>query len=83
MKRKYINLEEKIEIFDYTAKHPELGCRKLDEHFFVENTAITNILKQGKTLRKDFGLFKGTKKKRRHGKYHILVQEMYEFKYLS
>ena len=70
MKRKCVN-------FDYAAKHTELGCRKLAEHFFVGKTAIANILKQGKTLRKEF--FKGTYKKRRHGKYHIPNEILYKW----
>ena len=60
MKRKCLNLEEKIEILDYAAKHPELDSPKLAEHFSVGKTATANILKQGKTLRKDFEFFKGT-----------------------
>ena len=48
LKRKCLNLGEKIEILDYAAKHPELGCRKLAEHFSVGKTAIANILKQVK-----------------------------------
>ena len=34
MKRKCLNLDKKIEILNYAAKHPELGCRNLAEHFF-------------------------------------------------
>ena len=54
MKRKCLNLYEKIETLDYTAKHPELGCRKLAKHFSVGKTVIANILKEGQILRKDF-----------------------------
>ena len=71
MKRECLNVDEKIEILDYVAEHPELGCRKLAEHFSFGRTAIANILKKGQTLRKDLEFFKGTCKKRRHGKYHI------------
>ena len=71
MKRECLNVDEKIEILDYVAEHPALGCRKLAEHFSIGKTAIANILKKGKTLRKDLEFFKGTCKKRRHGKYHI------------
>ena len=72
MNRKCLNLYEKCEILDSAAKHSRLGCLKLPEHFSVRKTAIANILKQGKTLRKDFKFFKGAYKKRRNGKYHIL-----------
>ena len=58
MKRKCLNLDEKIQIFDFAAKHPELSCRKLAEYFSVGKTAIANVLKQGKTLRKDSEFFK-------------------------
>ena len=45
MKKKCLNFDEKIEILDYAAKHPELCCRKLVKHFSVGKTAIANILK--------------------------------------
>ena len=35
MKRKCLNLDKKIEILNYAATHPELGCRNLAEHFFL------------------------------------------------
>ena len=54
-----------------------MGCRKLAEQFFVEETTIVNILKQGKLFRKDFDFFKGAYKKRRHEKYHILNEVLY------
>ena len=79
MKKKCLNLDEKIEILDYAAKHTELGCRKLAWHFSVGKTVISNILKQGKTLRKDFEFFKGTYKKRHHGKYHILNEFLHNW----
>ena len=62
LKRICLNLDEKVEILHFAAKHPELGYRKLAEHFSVGNPAIANISKQGKTLRKDFEFFKGTYK---------------------
>ena len=46
MKRKCLSLDEKIEILDYAAKYPELGCRKFVEYFSVGKTAIANILKR-------------------------------------
>ena len=62
LKRICLNLDEKVEILDFAAKHPELGYRKLAEHFSVGKPAIASISKQGKTLRKDFEFFKGTYK---------------------
>ena len=32
IKRKCLDLDEKIEILDYAAKHPELGYRLLAKH---------------------------------------------------
>ena len=62
LKRICLNLDEKVEILDFAAKHPELGYRKLAEHFSVGKPSTANILKQGKTLRKDFEFFKTTYK---------------------
>ena len=71
LKRKCLSLDEKIVILDYANEHPKMGCRKIAEHFSVGKTAVSNILKGGKNLRKDFEFFKGNYKKRRHGKYHV------------
>ena len=72
LKRKCLSLDEKIVILDYANEHPKMGCRKIAEHFSVGKTAVSNILKGGKNLRKDFEFFKGNYKKRRHGKYHVI-----------
>ena len=72
LKRKCLSLDEKIVILDYASEHPKMGCLKIAEHFSVGKTAVSNILKDGKNLRKDFEFFKGNYKKRRHGKYHII-----------
>ena len=63
----------------------ELGCLKLADLFSVGNTAIANILKQGKTLITDFEFFKRTNKKHRHRKCHILNEIFYKWygKYTS
>ena len=79
MKRKYLNLDEKIEILDYASEHPELDFRKLAEDFSVIKTAIANILKQGKTMRKDFEFFKGAYRKRHDRKHHILNEMLYNW----
>ena len=62
-----------------------MGCRKITEHFSVGKTAVSNILKDGKNLRKDFKFFKGNYKKRRHGKYHVINEILYSWyrKYTS
>ena len=49
-----------------------MGCRKMAEHSSAGKTAVSNILKDGKKLRKDFEFFKSNYKKRRHGKYHVV-----------
>ena len=72
LKRKCLSLDEKIVILDYTDEHPKMSCRKIAENFSVGKTAVSNILKDGKNLRKDFEFFKGNYRKPRHGKYHVI-----------
>ena len=40
-----------------------MGRQKLAEHFLVGKTAISNILKDSKNLRRDFRVFQGKLKK--------------------
>ena len=77
LKRKCLSLDEKIVILDYANEHPKMGCRNIAEHFSVGKTAVSNILKDGKNLRKDFEFFKGNYKKRPHGKYHVINEILY------
>ena len=79
LKRKCLSLDEKIVILDYANEHPQMGCWKIAEHFSVGKTAISNILKDGKNLRKDIEFFKGNYKKRRHGKYHVINEILYNW----
>ena len=44
---------------------------------FQFETAVLNILKDKKNLRKDFQFFKGSYKKRRHGKYRFINEILY------
>ena len=50
--------------------------RKSLNLYSVGKTAIANILKQGKTLIKNFEFFKGTYEKRTHGKYQFYITGM-------
>ena len=54
LKRKCLSLDEKIVILDYANEHPNIGYRKIAEHFSVGKTAVLNILKDSKNLRNDF-----------------------------
>ena len=45
----------------------------------MRKTAVSNILKDGMNLRKDFEFFKGNYKKRRHRKYHIINEILYNW----
>ena len=56
-----------------------LGYRKLAKHFSVGKTAISNILKDRKNLRRDCEFFKGSYKKRRHGKYRVINEILYKW----
>ena len=50
LKRKHLSLDGKIIILDYASEHPKMGWWKIAEHFSVEKTAVSNILKDGKNL---------------------------------
>ena len=43
-------VDGKIVILDYANEHPKMGWWKIAEHFSVEKTAVSNILKDGKNL---------------------------------
>lgn len=79
LQRTCLSLEEKIKVLDYAAQHPNMGSRKIADHFGIGKTAASNILKEGNKLRKDFETFKGTYKKRRHGKYHVINEILYHW----
>ena len=53
LKRKYLDLHEKIAILEY-ANERKMGCRKLAEHFSVDKTAISIILKDSENLPRDY-----------------------------
>ena len=44
MKRKNLDLDEKLKVIDFAKKNPTMGCRKIAEHFYIGKTAIANIL---------------------------------------
>ena len=79
LKRNFLSLDEKIVVLDYANEHSKMGCRKIAEHFSVGKTAISNILKDGKNLRKDFEFFKGNYEKRHHEKYHVINEILYNW----
>ena len=79
LKRKCLRLDEKIFILDYANEHLQMGCRKIAEPFSVGKTAVSNILKEDKSLRKDFEFFKDNYKKRRYGKYHVINEILYNW----
>ena len=59
--KKCLDLNEEIAMLDYgNEQYPRMGRRKLAEHVSVGKTALSNILKDSKNLRKDYKFFKGT-----------------------
>ena len=79
LKRKCLDLNEKVAILDYTNEYSKMGCRKLAEHFSVVfSTFISNNLKDSKNLRRDYEYFKGRFKKRRHEKCHGINEFLYK-----
>ena len=80
MKRTAISLDEKIKVLDYVKAHLKMGCRPLAEKFNIGKTAAADILKNAKQLSADYESFKGTdKKKRRHGRYHLINEALYKW----
>ena len=57
MKRKNLDLDEKMKVIEFTKKNPTTSCRKISEHFYIEKTAIANILKNANTLKKEYEFF--------------------------
>ena len=79
LKRKCLDLNEKVAILDYRNEYSKMGCRKLAEHFSVVfSTVISNNLKDSKNLRRDCEYFKGRFKKRRHEKCHGINEFLYK-----
>ena len=76
LKRKSLSPDEKTVILDYANK---MDCRKIAEYFSFGKTAASNILKDGRNLRKDFEFFKGNYQKRRHVKYHVVNEILYNW----
>ena len=72
MKRKNLSLDEKTKVIEYTNKNPTKGCRFIGEHFSIGKTCVANILKNAKTLEKEYEFFKGNCKKLKHGQYHVI-----------
>ena len=79
LKRKCLSLDDKISLLDYASEHPKTGCRQLAKHFNMGKTAVATFLKDAKNLQKDYELFKGSFKKRRHGKYHVINEILYNW----
>ena len=72
LKRKCFDQNEKVAILDYANDHPKMDFQKLAENFSAGKTLFSNILTDSKSLRRDYEFFKGSYKKRRHGKYHAI-----------
>ena len=49
------------------------------ERFNIGKTAAADIFKNAKQLRADYESFKGTYKKRRHGRYHLINEALYKW----
>ena len=81
MKRTCLTLDDKIKVLDYRREHPKTGVRDIATHFYIGKTAAANIIniKNAKKLREDYETFKGTYKKRRHGKYHLINEIVYKW----
>ena len=61
-----------MKVIEYANKNPTKGCRFIGEHFSIGKTCVANILKNAKTLEKEYEFFKGNCKKLKHGQYHVI-----------
>ena len=59
MKRKTLNLKEKIKFIDFTKKNPNFGCRTLGKIHRIGKTSVASILKNEENIRKEFQKFEG------------------------
>ena len=72
-KRRNLSLDKKMKkVIDYANKNPKMGCRVIAEHFSIGKTCVSNILRNAKTLQREYEFFKGNRKKLRHGLYHLI-----------
>ena len=76
MKRKNLSLNEKMKVIDYANKNPKTGCRMIAEHFSIGETCVSNILRNVKTLQKDYEFFEANYKKFGHGQYHLINETL-------
>ena len=74
LKKKCLDLNEKIAILDNANEHHKVDCRKLAEHFSVGKTTISNILRD-----RDYKFFKGTYRKSCHEKYHVINEILHKW----
>ena len=70
MKRKNLSLDEKMKANDYANKNPKMGCRVIAEHSSIGKTCVSNMLRNAKTLQREYEFFKRNCKKVRHVQYH-------------
>ena len=76
MKRNNLRLNEKITVLGHTKQHPSQGCRKMAERFNAGKTATENISKQKKKLKVESEFYTGDRKKRKHGHYHTINENL-------
>ena len=71
-KRKNLSLDKKMKVIDYANKILKMECRVIAEYFSGGKTCVSNILRNAKTLQREYEFFKGNRKKLRHGLYHLI-----------
>ena len=72
MKRKNLPSDEKMKVIDYSNKKPKMEWRVIAEHVSIGKICVSNILRNAKTLQREYKFFKGNCKKVRHGQYHLI-----------
>ena len=57
MKRKNLSFHEKMNVTDYANKNLKMSCRVIAEHFSIGKTCVSNILRNVKTLQREYEFF--------------------------
>ena len=80
-KRRCLDLDEKVAVINYAKGHPNLGARKIAEHFKTGRTQIQTILKNKESIlaSHETGDERLKQKRQRTGKYSNVNQAVWEW----
>ena len=65
-------IRRKDEGYRLRKQKSKMERRVIAEHFSIGKICVSNILRNAKTLQREYKFFKGNCKKARHGQYHLI-----------